>query len=105
MLPPQDDGARVDIVTDLTLAWPLAQYGSTPEAPKRALRRGLVQSVAGQLTASFASCLHGRSRRFRPRSPEASAPAQPRPVSGIQLGFRAPLDVLRIPRRRPDVNR
>ncbi len=42
----QNGGTRVDIVTDLTLTGPVAQYG-----------RGMVQSVAGQLTSQFASCL------------------------------------------------
>lgn len=86
---PRDGGARVDIVTDLTLSGPLGQYG-----------QGLVQSVAGQLTASFAGCLRSQ---LMPASagepPEAAAPVPPRGVSGIRLGFTALLDILHI--RRP----
>jgi carbon monoxide dehydrogenase subunit G len=91
----QNAGTRVDIVTDLTLTGPVAQYG-----------RGLVQSVASQLTASFAACLreqlvpaaaHGRD------GPESAAPAlppQPHPVSGLRFGLNALLDMLHLRRRR-----
>lgn len=89
---PQGGGARVDIATDLTLSGPLGQYG-----------RGLVQSVAGQLTASFARCLRSRlTPASAGDSPEAAALTQPRPVSGIRLGFKALLDILHIRRRRAD---
>jgi carbon monoxide dehydrogenase subunit G len=86
-LAPRDGGTRVDIVTDLTLAGPVAQYG-----------RGLVQSVASQLTASFASCLQ-QQLAAPPSEAPAEAPAAPPPVSGFRLGLNALLDVLHL--RRP----
>jgi carbon monoxide dehydrogenase subunit G len=90
-----DGGTRVDIVTDLTLAGPVAQYG-----------RGLVQSVAAQLTASFASCLQQQlapSPEEDGATPAATAPEAPAaspPVSGLRLGLNALLDVLHLRRRR-----
>ncbi|MER3411227.1 MAG: hypothetical protein C4305_02070, partial [Thermoleophilia bacterium] len=45
-LVPLDGGTRVEVVTDLSLSGPLAQYG-----------RGVVHDVASQLVASFADCL------------------------------------------------
>jgi uncharacterized protein len=93
----QDGGTRVDIVTDLALTGPVAQYG-----------RGLVQSVAGQLTASFASCLqaHLAPAPAAEEAPHAvtaeapPAPAGPVPVSGLRLGLNALLEVLHLRRRR-----
>jgi uncharacterized protein len=105
----QDGKTRVDIVTDLALTGPVAQYG-----------RGLVQSVAAQLTASFASCLQ---QQLAPAAPsdaadeDASAPdraappppppPQPRPqaVSGLRLGLNALLDVLHLRRHHADADR
>jgi carbon monoxide dehydrogenase subunit G len=92
----QDGGTRVDIVTDLALTGPVAQYG-----------RGLVQSVASQLTATFASCLQ---KQLAPRAPsgeagedgtapEPATPPQPQAVSGLRLGLNALLEVLHL--RRP----
>jgi uncharacterized protein len=45
-LSPQNGGTRVDIVTDLSLSGPVAQYG-----------RGLVEDVSSQLVTRFADCL------------------------------------------------
>ena len=96
----QNGGTRVDIVTDLTLTGPVAQYG-----------RGLVQSVAAQLTASFAGCLR---EQLAPAPAEESAetpaeasppPSAPRPVSGLRLGLNALLDVLHLRRRHVDADR
>jgi uncharacterized protein len=88
-----DGGTRVDIVTDLALTGPVAQYG-----------RGLVQSVAGQLTASFASCLQSQLAPPAPgpveEAPAVEGPAVPRPVSGLRLGLNALLEVLHLRRRR-----
>jgi hypothetical protein len=90
----QNGGTRVDIVTDLTLTGPVAQYG-----------RGMVQSVAGQLTSQFASCLQ---KQLAP-APAAAGEAPPpvpasaqaaKPVSGLRLGFRAFIDVITGPFRR-----
>ena len=91
----QPGGTRVDIVTDLTLTGPVAQYG-----------RGMVQSVAAQLTSQFASCLQ---KQLADRPAEASAlgepppaapPAEAKPVAGLRLGFRALYDVVTRPFRR-----
>ena len=90
----QEGGTRVDIVTDLTLAGPVAQYG-----------RGMVQSVAAQLTSQFATCLQ-KQLAEQPaadagESPPAAAPsAEAKPVSGLRLGFRALYDVVTRPFRR-----
>jgi carbon monoxide dehydrogenase subunit G len=98
----QNGGTRVDIVTDLALTGPVAQYG-----------RGLVQSVASQLTATFANCLQQQLAPPAPSgeasedetAPEAAAPAppptpaQPHAVSGFRLGLNALLEVLHL--RRP----
>jgi uncharacterized protein len=93
----QDGGTRVEIVTDLALTGPVAQYG-----------RGLVQSVAGQLTASFASCLQAQLAPVPVSSEIAdavaaeaqSAPTAPAPVSGLRLGLNALLELLHLRRRR-----
>ena len=84
-----DGGTRVDIVTDLSLSGPVAQYG-----------RGLVEDVASQLVGRFAQCLE----RELTASPPAEAGAQERkeaeqqaaatatpaqPVSGLALGANA----------------
>ena len=89
----QNGGTRVDIVTDLTLTGPVAQYG-----------RGMVQSVAGQLTSQFATCLQ---KQLAPTLATEGAPApaptpvqEARPVSGLRLGFRALYDVVSRPFRR-----
>jgi uncharacterized protein len=90
----QDGGTRVDIVTDLALTGPVAQYG-----------RGLVQSVASQMTASFASCLQQQlvpaAATVGDAAPESTVPppAQPHPVSGLRLGLNALLDVLHLRHR------
>jgi len=88
----QNGGTRVDIVTDLTLIGPVAQYG-----------RGMVQSVAAQLTASFASCLQKQLAVPPAAAGEAPEPAPApaaKPVSGLRLGFRALFDVVTRPFRR-----
>jgi carbon monoxide dehydrogenase subunit G len=93
----QDGGTRVDIVTDLALTGPVAQYG-----------RGLVQSVASQLTASFANCLQ---QQLVPAAATDGAvedpPPQPapQPVSGFRLGLNALLDVLHLRRHHGDADR
>jgi carbon monoxide dehydrogenase subunit G len=94
-----DGGTRVDIVTDLALAGPVAQYG-----------RGLVHSVASQLTASFASCLQTQLAPGGAETAGAEAagdvpapptvPSAPVPVSGLRLGLNALLELLHLRRRR-----
>jgi hypothetical protein len=72
-----EGGTRIDIVTDLTLSGPVAQYG-----------RGIVQDVSGQLVDRFADCL--KAQLVAPPEVAAAAVAeQARPVSGLSLGFAA----------------
>jgi uncharacterized protein len=66
------EGARVAIVTDLTLKGAVAQYG-----------RGVVPAVAGQLTSQFAACLQRQLAETAP----AERPSQPEPVGGVRLGL------------------
>src|SRR5207244_2753113 len=69
-----DGGTRVSLVTDLDLQGPVAQYG-----------RGVVGSVAAELTRQFAQCL---ARRL---ATEETAPAalEVRPIGGLSLALRA----------------
>jgi uncharacterized protein len=85
----QNGGTRVDIVTELSLTGPVAQYG-----------RGMVQSVAGQLTASFAESLQAELAATESAPAAASAPPEARPVSGLRLGLRALAELLTRPFRR-----
>jgi uncharacterized protein len=90
LLTEQNGGTRVDIVTDLHLAGPVAQYG-----------RGLVEDVSSQLVTRFADCLQ---RQLAATSEEghAAAEAQARPVGGLRLGASALLRALgRLLGRRP----
>jgi uncharacterized protein len=102
----QNGGTRVDIVTELALTGPVAQYG-----------RGLVQSVAAQLTASFANCLQqqlipaaaadGASEPAATGEAVAPAPTPPQPhaVSGLRLGLNALLEVLHLRHHHADADR
>jgi carbon monoxide dehydrogenase subunit G len=77
-------GTRVDVVTDLSLTGPVAQYG-----------RGMVQDVAAQLTRQFADCLQQQL------SAPGAAPPPARPVGGLRLGFGALLRAIaRLVRRK-----
>ena len=85
-LAPVNGGTRVDIVTDLTLSGPVAQYG-----------RGLMEDVASQLVGRFAQCLASElaaspADADGPQEAEetAAATATPaQPVSGLALGAHA----------------
>jgi hypothetical protein len=66
-LTPQNGGTKVDIVTDLQLAGPVAQYG-----------RGLVQDVSSQLVGQFADCLKKQLGTSTSKEAEAAVPAQAR---------------------------
>jgi len=76
-LTPQNGGTRVDIVTDLTLAGAVAQYG-----------RGLVEDVSSQMVTKFADCLK-KQLAASPEEAAAAVEAQSRPVGGLRLGLAA----------------
>jgi uncharacterized protein len=72
-------GTRVDIVTDLSLSGPAAQYG-----------RGLVADVSAQLVGRFADCLRAQlEAESEPEQAEAAVAEAARPVSGLRLGLAA----------------
>jgi uncharacterized protein len=77
-LTPTDGGTHVDIVTDLTLSGPVAQYG-----------RGLIEDVTRQLVGKFAECLRAQLAAATPEQVEAAAAVQAKPVAGVRLGLRA----------------
>ncbi len=66
-----EGGARVEIVTDLTLRGAVAQYG-----------RGVVPEVAAQLTRQFAACLQQQLAGEGPVEP-----VEAEPVRGLRLGL------------------
>jgi carbon monoxide dehydrogenase subunit G len=70
-------GTRVDIVTDLSLTGPAAQYG-----------RGMVADVSSQLVGRFADCLKAQLQAT-PAEAEAAVTQAGKPVSGLRLGFAA----------------
>jgi len=76
-------GTRVDIVTDLSLSGPAAQYG-----------RGMVADVSSQLVGRFADCLKAQLQAT-PSEAEAAVTEAGKPVSGLQLGFAAFLNSVR----------
>jgi carbon monoxide dehydrogenase subunit G len=77
-LTPQNGGTKVDIVTDLQLTGPVAQYG-----------RGLVQDVSSQLVGQFADCLKKQLVAATPEEAAAAAATRARPVGGLRLGLGA----------------
>jgi uncharacterized protein len=77
-LTPQNGGTKVDVVTDLQLAGPMAQYG-----------RGLVQEVSSQLVGQFADCLKKQLAAATPEEAAAAMADQARPLSGLSLGVAA----------------
>jgi uncharacterized protein len=77
-LTPQNGGTKVDIVTDLQLTGPVAQYG-----------RGLVQDVSSQLVGQFADCLKKQLTAATPEEAAAAAKVQSRPPGGLRLGLGA----------------
>jgi carbon monoxide dehydrogenase subunit G len=72
-----DAGTRVDIVTDLSLSGPAAQYG-----------RGMVADVSSQLIGRFADCLRAQLEASPEEAREAVERTQ-KPVSGLRLGIAA----------------
>ena len=71
-------GTRVDIVTDLSLTGPAAQYG-----------RGLVADVSSQLIDRFAACLKAQLDTAQPQQAEAAVAEAAKPVGGLRLGLAA----------------
>jgi carbon monoxide dehydrogenase subunit G len=71
-------GTRVDIVTDLTLSGPAAQYG-----------RGIVADVSEQLVGRFADCLRAQLDDAQPQHAEAAVAQAAKPVSGLRMGLAA----------------
>ena len=67
-----ESGTRVSLVTNLALQGPVAQYG-----------RGVVGSVATELTRQFAECL---ARKIEAEEQEAAA--EVKPVGGFSLALR-----------------
>jgi uncharacterized protein len=77
-LVPQASGTKVEIVTDLQLSGPVAQYG-----------RGLVEDVSSQLTKQFADCLQKQLVATTPEEAQTATAAQAKPVGGLRLGLGA----------------
>jgi carbon monoxide dehydrogenase subunit G len=73
-------GTRVDIVTDLTLAGAVAQYG-----------RGVVHDVSEQMVAQFAAGLRAQLAASTPEEAAAATAQTAKPVSGLRIGIRAVL--------------
>jgi carbon monoxide dehydrogenase subunit G len=79
-------GTRVDVVTDFTITGRLARFG----------RGGMIQDVSNRLLRDFADCLRSRLEpASSPGASPASAPAQPKPISGFRLLLGALWDRLR----------
>jgi hypothetical protein len=78
LTPADGGGTRVEIVTDLVLSGPVAQYG-----------RGMVQDVSSQLVGRFADCLKAQLAATTPEEAESAVAAQAKPVSGLSLGLKA----------------
>jgi carbon monoxide dehydrogenase subunit G len=74
-LSPVDGGTRVDVVTELQLSGPAAQFGGP-----------VVKTVAGQLTEQFAACLKGK---LTDAPAPAAAPGPAKPVSGLSVLWHA----------------
>jgi carbon monoxide dehydrogenase subunit G len=70
-------GTRVDIVTDLSLSGPAAQYG-----------RGMVGDVTSQLVGRFTDCLK-KQLEATPAEAQAAVAESAKPVSGLRLGIAA----------------
>jgi carbon monoxide dehydrogenase subunit G len=87
----ENGGTRIDLVTDLTLSGPAAQYG-----------RGLIQDISTQLCGSFAKCLEAQLIAA-PEEAAAATTSQAKPVGGLSLFFGAlGRKVTSLFRRRPE---
>ena len=75
---PANGGTKVDIVTDLSLTGPAAQYG-----------RGLVADVSSQLIDRFADCLKAQLDSAGPERAEEAVAEAAKPVGGLRLGLAA----------------
>ena len=90
LAPVDGGGTRVDIVTELTLSGPVAQYG-----------RGMVEDVSSRLVRQFAECLQNElvgepagAERGR-AEPRRSQPSPAKPISALSLVAAAARDRLR----------
>jgi carbon monoxide dehydrogenase subunit G len=72
-----DGGSRVELVTELGLSGPVAQYG-----------RGMIQDISSQLVESFAECLRSQLAAA-PEQAAAAVAAQSEPVQGLSLAARS----------------
>lgn len=77
-LAPLNGGTKVEIVTDLQLTGPVAQYG-----------RGLVQDVSSQLVTQFAECV--KKQLGTADEVQAAVDVTSKPVGGLRLGLGAVL--------------
>lgn len=68
----------MDIVTDLHLSGPAAQYGS-----------GMVADVSAQLVGRFADCLKAQLDQTDPERGNAAVVQAGQPVGGLRLAFTA----------------
>lgn len=66
----EDSRTRVEIVTDLTISGPMAQYG-----------RGMIADVSRRMTDQFAACVQQQL------SGTGTAAASQKPIAGIRLGL------------------
>jgi carbon monoxide dehydrogenase subunit G len=74
-LAPRNGGAKVDLVTDLSLSGAVAQYG-----------RGMIEDISSQMVTSFAQCLEAQLGESADEAEYAVA-AQAKPISGLSLFF------------------
>jgi len=80
----EGDGTRVQIVTDLQLAGPIAQYGRS---------QGVIASVSAEMVDRFAACLR---ENILSSDDAAAGPAKAvQPASGFSIGFGALLRMIR----------
>ena len=85
-LVPQAEGSEVLVDTDLTLTGPVAQYGRAG---------GLIQQIAGQITAQFAENLRAMLAAEE-RAPAAEKPGVSGPTAPLQTHATAPVSVARL---------
>ncbi|RMH19430.1 MAG: carbon monoxide dehydrogenase [Acidobacteria bacterium] len=73
---PAGDGARVEVVTDLTISGPAAQYG-----------RGMIADVSQRFTDEFAANMAAQLAPAAGAGEPAAAGGEARPISGLRLAL------------------